>query len=193
MPVHAYSIDLRAAPAEGRSETRRGTVIRHAIAAAAAAVLAMATGAAADAPFSWTGTYDGFFVCDKLTDGVASSIGRAWTMDIVQTGDRIDMATRTVVDPAEGTSTILYRGAVQQSPAGDEVSGYVEFCAGTFAYKELVRIFPATTTGETFGFAADTVFVSQEVPGVEGKLVVESCKWAMRRVSTEAPAFDPCP
>ncbi|MCP4385150.1 MAG: hypothetical protein GY798_27695 [Hyphomicrobiales bacterium] len=166
-------------------------MIRHTI--VAAALLVMATGAEADAPFSWTGTYDGFFACDRLTDGVASSFGLPWTIDIVQTGDRIDMAARAAVDPAEGTSTGRYRGAVQESPAGDAVSGYVEFCAGTFTHKELVRIFPATTTGETFGFAADTVFVSQEVPGIEGKLVVESCKWAMRRVSTEVPAFDPCP
>ena len=41
-------------------------MIRHAI-GFAAAMLAMATGAAADAPFSWTGTYDGFFACDRLT------------------------------------------------------------------------------------------------------------------------------
>ncbi|MCP4383678.1 MAG: hypothetical protein GY798_20060 [Hyphomicrobiales bacterium] len=166
-------------------------MIRHAI--VAATMLAMATGAAGGEPFSWTGTYDGFFACDRLTDGVASSFGRPWTIDIVQTGDRIDMAARAVVDPAEGTSTGLYRGAVQESPSGDTVSGYLEFCTGSFEHKELVRIFPATTTGETFGFAADTVFVSQEAPGVAGKLVVESCKWAMHRVSTEAPAFDPCP
>ncbi|MCP4383439.1 MAG: hypothetical protein GY798_18815 [Hyphomicrobiales bacterium] len=167
-------------------------MIRHTI-VAAAATLAMANGAAADQTFSWTGTYDGYFACDKLTDGAPSSFGRPWTIDIVQTGDRIDMTTRTLVDPEKGASTILYRGMVRDSPAGDAVSGYVESCEGTFAYQELVRIFPATTTGETFGFAADTVFVSREVPELEGKLVVQSCKWAMRRVSTEAPAFEPCP
>jgi len=148
------------------------------IPACAAFCLALAAGAAEAGEFAWSGTYSGSFVCDDVTDGEAGSLAAGKIIKLRQTGDRIDLFTESVIDPAVGASTTLYRGRVMASPAGDVVSGYPEACGGSFAHEELVRIFPAATARVPFSFAADTVFVSDAVPGVEGKLVAESCKWS---------------
>ena len=147
---------------------------------------------AAAADFSLTGTYQGFFTCDDVADGAGGAFGRAMTMEVVQSGDRIEMRDTVAVDPSGPELHTLYRGRVA-ADGGGAVSGYAEACGGTFPHKELARIFPASPSREPFGFAADTVFVSEAVPGVGAKLVVESCKWALTRVSTETPRFEPCP
>ena len=153
----------------------------------------IATAAAAGEPFDWTGTYRGFVVCDDVTAGAAGSFGASMILEIVQTGDQIDARNTVEVAPSQPPSHTLFRGRVMTSPAGDTVSGYVEVCDATFPHKEMARIFPASTDRDPFGFAADTIFVSQAVPGEEGSLVVESCKWSLKRTSTEKPSFEPCP
>ncbi len=157
----------------------------------AAIFLAATVGPSAAAEFSLTGTYRGFFVCDHVADGAGGGFGRAMTMAIVQSGDRIDMRNTVAVDPTDPESHTLYRGRVA-ADAGGAASGYAEVCGGSFPHTELVRIFPASPTREPFSFAADTVFVSEAVPGVGDKLVVESCKWALTRVSMETPEFEAC-
>lgn len=147
---------------------------------------------ASSADFTLTGTYEGFFVCDDVTDGQGGAFGRAMTMDVVQSGDRIAMRNTVAVDAGGAESHTLYRGRVA-ADVGGSVSGYVEACGGSFPHKELVRIFPASPSREPFSFAADTVFVSEAVPGVGDKLVAESCKWALTRVSTETPKVEACP
>lgn len=144
------------------------------------------------ADFSLTGAYEGFFVCDHIAGGEGGGFGRAMTMEIVQTGDEIAMRNAVAVDPAGPASHTLFRGRVA-SDAGGSVSGYAEVCGGTFPHKELIRISPASTSREPFSFAADTVFVSEAVPGMGDRLVVETCKWALTRVSIEAPEFEACP
>jgi len=158
---------------------------------APALVLIAATAQAA--AFDWTGTYEGFVVCDDVAAGNGGHFGQPMTMKIVQSGDRIAAHNTVHVDSAGNASHTLFRGKVMADAAGDTVSGFVEVCDGTFAHKELVRIFPASTKQSPFGFAADTVFVSEVVPGEAGKLVVESCKWSLQRVSTQKPDFQPYP
>ena len=150
-----------------------------------------AASAAAAEPFSWTGTYQGFFVCDNVTAGVPSNFGRSMTLHIHQDSDVLNVEIDSVVDASVGGS--LYHGLVTRSPAGDIESGFLEVCRPSFPYKELVRIFPAGTTGDGFGFSADTVFVTDGLPGIEGKLVVESCKWSLDRIKSEVPDFETCP
>lgn len=157
-----------------------------------AIVLGLAGQPASAAEVSLTGTYEGFFVCDDVTGGAPGAFGRAMTMDIVQTGDAIAMRNTVAVDPSGPVSHTLYRGRVAVGEGGT-LSGYAEACGGTFPHKELVRIVPASPSREPFSFAADTIFVSDAVPGVGDKLVVESCKWALTRVSAEAPKFEACP
>ncbi len=157
-----------------------------------AVLLGAAVLPATAADFTLTGTYEGFFVCDDVTGGQGGAFGRAMTMEVVQSGDRIDMRNTVAVDASGPESHSLYRGLVAADADGS-VSGYVEACGGTFPHKELVRIFPASPSRAPFSFAADTVFVSEAVPGVGDKLVVESCKWALTRVSTETPRFEACP
>jgi hypothetical protein len=157
-----------------------------------AALLASAVAPALADDFTLTGTYQGFVVCDDVTGGEGGAFGRAMTMDVVQTGDAIAMRNTVAVDPAGPASHTLYRGRVAQDAAG-AVSGYAEACGGTFPHKELVRIAPASPSRAPFNFAADTIFVSDAVPGVGGKLVAETCKWALTRVSTETPEVEVCP
>lgn len=146
---------------------------------------------AAAADFTLTGTYEGFVVCDDTTGGEGGAFGRAMTIDVVQTGDAIVMRNTVAVDPAGPMSHTLYRGRVAVA-AGGAISGYVEACGATFPHTELVRIVPASPARVPFGFAADTIFVSDAVPGSGGKLVAESCKWALTRLSADVPMFEAC-
>lgn len=160
---------------------------------AGVAIFLMATmAAAADDAFDWSGSYEGFVVCDDITAGAGGAFGLPMSLTIVQSGDRIDARNTVYVTPSGEASHTLFRGRVAADAAGDTVSGYLEACDSTFAHKELIRIFPTATTRAPFGFAADTVFVSEAVPGEEAKLVVESCKWSLMRVPTETPDFTPC-
>ena len=146
---------------------------------------------AADA-FSLTGTYEGFFVCDNVADGVSGGFGRPMTMDIVQTGDRIHMRNTVAVETSGPPSQTSFRGRLVAAAPGDGVvAGYAEACSATFSHKEMVRIFPVSPARQPFSFAAETVFVSETVPGMSG-LIVESCKWSLTRVSTEKPQFEAC-
>jgi hypothetical protein len=115
------------------------------------------------------------------------------TFAIVQTGDRIDARNTVEVDPSQDASHTVFRGWAIASAAGDWVSGYLEVCDSSFPHDEMIRIFPASTTAETFSFAADTVFAAEAVPGMGENLVVESCKWSLARTSIELPSFEPCP
>ena len=144
-------------------------------------------------PASLTGTYEGHFVCDRVISGSAGGFSRQFSAHIRQTGERIDMETFALISPETRGKPSLYAGKLQDSAGGAVVSGYLEACKGRFDYKEMVRIFPATTSGSAFSFAADTIFVSSALPGAEGKLLVESCKWALKRVSSDAPEFETCP
>ena len=161
------------------------------IASLAAAILAASSGFASADEASLTGTYQGFFVCDDVTDGAGGEFGRPMKMEVVQSGDRVDMRNTVSVDPSGPESHTVFRGHVAAAPGDGSLSGYVEACDSTFAHKELVRIFPTSPARNPFGFATDTVFISDAVPGVHG-LVAESCKWALTRVSTEAPTFERC-
>jgi hypothetical protein len=165
--------------------------MRQSSAVLGAIVFCLAGQPALAADVSLTGTYEGFFVCDDVTGGAPGSFGRAMTMDIVQTGDAIAMRNTVAVDPSGPESHTLYRGRVAIGEGG-ALSGYAEACGGTFPHQELVRIVPASPSRAPFSFAADTIFVSDAVPGVGDKLVVESCKWALTRVSTEMPEVEAC-
>ena len=148
---------------------------------------------AAAQPASLTGTYEGHFVCDRVISGSAGGFSRRFSAHIRQTGARIDMETFALISPETRGKPSLYAGKLQQTAGGAVISGYLEACKGRFDYKEMVRIFPATVSDSEFSFAADTIFVTEALPGADGKLVVEACKWALKRVSTETPDFEPCP
>ena len=156
-----------------------------------AAIMLSAAATAAE-PFDLTGTYEGFVVCDNVTGGIAGAFGRPMTFAIVQTGDRIDARNTVEVDPSQEASFTVFRGRAMAGAAGNWVSGYLEVCDSSFPHDEMIRIFPASTTAETFSFAADTVFVSDAVPSMGENLVVESCRWSLTRTSTEKPSFVPC-
>jgi hypothetical protein len=158
-----------------------------------AAAIALSAAAMAAERFDLTGSYEGFVVCDNVTGGIASTFGRPMTFAIVQTGDRIDARNTVEVDPSQDASHTVFRGWAIASAAGDWVSGYLEVCDSSFPHDEMIRIFPASTTAETFSFAADTVFAAEAVPGMGENLVVESCKWSLARTSIELPSFEPCP
>jgi len=163
---------------------------RNALAGCLLLVLSVAT-ARAEATFSWTGSYEGYVVCDRVMDGVPSTFGRALELHFVQDGNVINIATG-IDDPSLGTKPSLYHGLVMTSPSGEFESGFIEACKSRFPYKELIRLFPASTQSKPFGFSASTVFVSDSLPGSEGDLLVESCRWSATRVSTAEPKIQKC-
>ncbi len=156
-------------------------------------LLALFGGTAGAEPVSWTGTYEGHFVCDHVIGGTAGGFSRSFSAHVRHSGTSIDVETFALISPETKGKPSLYYGKLQETAGGAVTSGYLEACKGRFDYKELVRIFPASSSGGSFSFAADTIFVSEALPGAEGKLVAESCKWALKRTSTEAPEFETCP
>ena len=159
----------------------------------AVATLGLPISASANETFSWSGTYEGFFVCDDVTAGAPGTFGRPLRIRVAQDGDSLTVATEAVVAKTTGESSAVYSGKVIADKTGTMVSGYLEVCWSDFAYSEIMRLFPASTGREPFGFSASTVFVTEALPGAEGDLVVESCMWSMTRVSTEAPDIKSCP
>ncbi len=174
----------------------RGTISIVAATVAFGAVSMIAFGAAAgerhprDSRFSMTGSYEGVFACDDITDGVSSGYAAPATVEIIQTDERIDL--KTTYNDTNGPESLLYRGAVQTNRRHDTLSGFFESCGGTYATRELARIFPTSIQHDGFAFSADSIFQSTAAPGLEGQLVVESCKYVLTRTSTEAPHFDGC-
>ncbi len=145
----------------------------------------------AEAQFSMTGRYEGIYACDSTTAGVPASWGRPMSAGIVQTGNKIRIDL-TYTDKVEGgLEYSLYKGEVSLSPDGGLVAGYFQSCGATFPALELVRIFPASTQSDVFSFAADGVWTSSQTPNIPG-LIVQSCKWSLRRVSTATPTVRPC-
>ena len=147
--------------------------------------------ASAAADFSLTGTYEGSYVCDSVTAGVPSTWARPISVGVAQegTGLRADLG---YTDAKElGREFSVYRGEVAEAPNRSFVTGYLSSCGGTFRAQELVRLFPAATNAKDFEFAADGIWVSSDVPNIPG-LTVQSCKWSVRRVSTEPPTIRPC-
>jgi hypothetical protein len=162
------------------------------VVAAGLALPCVSVSARADDPFAWTGSYEGFVTCDDATDGVFATFARPVTARIVQTGDTIVLDLSAVVEASAGVTSTTFRGEVMTDPSGTVSSGYVESCRGSFPHTELARFFPATARTEGFAFSADTIFVSRNVPGEAGRLVVESCRWSLTRISTETPEVGSC-
>ncbi len=141
--------------------------------------------------FSITGEYRGMYACDSTTAGVPSSWARPMTASIVQDGDHFNVDLKYTDEQELGHEYSLYRGQLAEPTQGDLLSGYFVACGGTFPSQELARIFPAATGGETFSMAIDSVWVSDQVPNIPG-LTVQSCKWSLTRVSTDASDVRPC-
>ncbi len=68
------------------------------------------------------------------------------------------------------------RLAVQRQSGDGWFSGYVTACRPDFDYQESVRILPTLPTEDGLSFAADTIFITEALPGQEGRLIVESCR-----------------
>jgi hypothetical protein len=132
----------------------KSPAVAFAVAFAASALIA--SGVAATEPFSLTGSYEGVFACDDLTEGVPSGLFAPVSVNILQQDGQIDLAS--TYEDLEGPETLLYRGEVRVDSGGDAISGYFAACGGTFPSNELARIFPAATAGNPFRFAADSIF-----------------------------------
>lgn len=156
-----------------------------------ALLFALATPVLAEEP-SLSGTYSGSVVCDRTENGRPGTFQLALDLRIRQDGERLDLATWSEAEVAAGTRVAsLYTG--KAAIADGSVSGYVMACKPDFAYDEIVRILPALPEGDTFTFAAETIFITEMLPGREGDLILESCRWAMVRTGTDVPDFEACP
>ncbi|MEM9224742.1 MAG: hypothetical protein AAGB11_20435 [Pseudomonadota bacterium] len=161
-------------------------------AAILAALWGLGVSAAHAEEFSVTGRYDGVVACDSTTAAVPSQWSRPIEVLIVQENQdlRVEYKYR---DTAElGDEYTLYRGKMALSSNSALVSAYFSSCGASFPSQELVRMFPSSTADEPFGFAADSVWVSNAVPNLPG-LTVQSCRWSLHRVSMDEPSVRPCP
>ena len=155
------------------------------------ALLLLATPAVADEVPTLTGSYSGTVACERTEDGRPGVFQLRLDIRIVQEGDRLHMATWTEEDEAlKRRKASLYNG--KAATADGRISGYVSACRPDFAYRETVRILPALATPDGLSFAADTIFVTEALPGREGRLIVESCRWVMERQSAEPPTLERC-
>jgi len=110
---------------------------------------------------------------------------------VLQNGDRLDIATWTAEDEElQRRSASLYTG--KAVVANGQVSGYATTCRPDFDYIETIRIVPSVETSGKFSFAADTVFATEALPGREGHLIVESCRWVMKRNNAKVPEMETC-
>ena len=148
--------------------------------------------AVAEGTTPWTGKYQGYVVCDRMRDGSGANFRVEVSVGIVQQEDIVHVSVSSKFDGKGRPPNSLYHGVVRESRSGDMQSGFLEACRPSFPYKELVRVFPATPSPTSFGFAADSIFISDRMPGAEGELVTESCKWALDRVSVQAPKIEFC-
>ncbi|MEM1362938.1 MAG: hypothetical protein AAGF94_14695 [Pseudomonadota bacterium] len=154
--------------------------------------LLAASSISAQEPFDWTGEYEGYLVCSHVEDNAFGQFSSPFSVRIQQNGRDLIADAGAIVEATDASPPSVYRGELVMNDSGDVQAGYLEECNARFAYRELVRIFPATPKEHDFGFAADTIFVTKELPGAEGRLMVEQCHWALTRVSTEVPDLEEC-
>ncbi|MEM9360395.1 MAG: hypothetical protein AAGB04_29815 [Pseudomonadota bacterium] len=154
------------------------------------ALLIVASPVLAD-DLSLTGTYSGVVACERTENGLPGIFRLDLDIRVRQSGDRLDVATWTAEDEAlQRRTASLYSG--KAVAANGQVSGYLTACRPDFEYVETIRILPTVKTQADFGFAADTIFVTESLPGREGHLIVESCRWIMTRNSTDVPEMQTC-
>ncbi len=138
-----------------------------------------------------TGTYSGIVACDRTEDGRPGVFQLRLDIRVLHEGDDLYIATWTAEDEAlKRRKASLYKG--KAATADGRISGYVTACRPDFDYQESVRILPALPTEDGLSFAADTIFITEALPGREGHLIVESCRWVMVRESTETPTMERC-
>ncbi len=156
-------------------------------------ILVVALIATPAAAFSLSGRYEGVVACDSTTAGKAWSWGRSIELVILQKEAEL-LVEYKYTDKAEqaGKEYTLYSGKMTTSSDGSVVSAYFNACEASFPALELVRMFPTSTSNDPFNFAADSVWASDQVPNLPG-LTVQSCRWALDRVSSETPTVRPCP
>lgn len=155
-------------------------------------VLCMPSAPTSAHAFELTGLYEGTTSCDSTTDGDAWSWGSAVRVAIQQDGQDLEIDYQYIDTSEYGKEYALYLGKMAISGDGAIVSGFFAACGGTFPAQELVRMFPTPTKDAPFSFAADSIWVSQAVPNRPG-LTVQSCRWALRRVSLDKGPIRACP
>lgn len=156
-----------------------------------ALVLVSLAASPADA-FSLSGKYEGVVACDSTTAGEATTWGWKIELLIVQEGTDLRVDYKYVDTAEYGAQYTLYSGKSALSADGSVISAYFNACDASFPASELVRMAPSATTGKSFSFTADSIWVSDQVPNLPG-LTVQSCRWSLNRVSTETPEVRACP
>ena len=138
-----------------------------------------------------TGSYSGIVACERTEDGRPGVFQLRLSIRVLHEGDQLQIATWTAEDEAlKRRKASLYRG--KAVTADGRFSGYVTACRPDFDYRETVRIPPALPTEDGLSFAAETIFITEALPGREGHLIVESCRWVMVRKSAETPTMERC-
>lgn len=153
----------------------------------------VATGAGAGAEeINLTGTWEGSYTCVGTFDGEPFTETLEFETLVIQSGDRI----RLEYDDEGGVGSV-YQGVVRPvEPGGSFLSGIVQACGGDYPFEELIRLKNAFTFEEDEGFTGsmdgDSIFVTNDFPGLEGSLEIDTCVYGFNRISTEAPEVTRC-
>lgn len=140
---------------------------------------------------SLTGSYSGVVACERTQDGRPGVFQLQLDIRVLQEGDHLHIATWTAEDEAlQRKKASLYAG--KAAIADGRVSGYAQACRPDFDYIETVRILPAMPVGSDLSFSAETIFITEALPGREGSLIVESCRWVMVRENAAPPDMERC-
>jgi len=148
---------------------------------------AMAAGGATSANLA--GTWKGLQVCDDNRGGNQANFVADDRVEITQTGQSI--RPRRVAQ--DGARALIYEGRVAPITNSARVEALVSVCGGAYVAQEMLRLRRVLANADGSGsFDAESLYQSSAVPGLEGTLIVGTCKWAYQRVSTDDPGVPAC-
>ncbi len=148
---------------------------------------AIAAGAAAAADL--TGTWEGLQVCDDNNAGDQINFVTDDRVEITQNGP--DLRLRRVT--RDGAQALTYEGRVGPIAGSARVEALVSVCDGTYVAQEMLRLRRVLTSKDGSGsFDAESLYQSTQAPGLQGREIFGTCKWAYKRASAEDPGVPAC-
>lgn len=170
-------------------------MLRHAWIATVGGALLAASGTALGSQdeIDLTGTYEATYTCEGVFDAEPFAESLTFEAQVEQDGRIL----RLQFDD-EGGAKSIYEGVVDPvEPGEDFLQGVVQACGGDFDFEELMRIENAYTfeldeEGATASFNVLSIFVTENFPGAEGILDIETCAYSFNRISEARPSVGLC-
>jgi hypothetical protein len=163
--------------------------LRAALVLSVGSLLVSGAGLATEVAFDLTGTWQGILICNDNAGGNQVNFVRDDRVEISQEGDRLRFRRAS----QDGTESFLYEGRAVPIDGADRFEALVTACGGNIEVQEMVRLRRALTLEDGTGtFDAESIFAASDLPGLEGTLLISSCRYAYSRESSEDPAVPSC-